>query len=275
MNISNFSWCTVSVADTIATVELTPTGKISRMGPDFWREMPVLFAELDAASEIRAIIIHGGGTGFSSGLDLTQMGAQLLPLIASETNAKVRTELHQLITNMQKACSSVAACRKPVIAAIHGFCIGGAIDLISACDVRFCSSEAVFSIREVKLAIVADMGTLARLPTLIGQGATRELALSGEDFDAARAHRLGLVSHVLPSSVELLAHARAYAAKVAANPPLVVQGIKQVLNAQSEQAALQANQYVALWNAAFMPSDDIAESLTAFMEKRPPHYQGK
>ncbi len=275
MNTSDFSWCKVSVVDAVATVELTPTGKISRMGPDFWREMPTLFAQLDASAEVRVVLIHGGGAGFSTGLDLAQMGAQLMPLIASETNAKIRTELHLLITHMQKACSSVAACRKPVIAAIHGFCIGGAVDLISACDVRFCSSDAVFSIREVKLAIVADMGSLARLPALIGQGATRELALSGEDFDAARAHRLGLVSQVLPSPAELLTHARSYAAKVAANPPLVVQGIKQVLNAQSEQAAQQANQHVALWNAAFMPSDDIAESLTAFMEKRPPHYQGK
>jgi enoyl-CoA hydratase len=130
-------------------------------------------------------------------------------------------------------------------------------------------------VREVKLAMVADMGTLARLPAIVGQGVARELALSGDDFDAERAASIGLVSAVLPSREALLAHARAYAVRVAANPPLVVQGVKRVMNAASEKAAAESLSTVALWNAAFLASDDLREAMMAFLEKRPPAFRGE
>jgi enoyl-CoA hydratase len=141
--------------------------------------------------------------------------------------------------------------------------------------VRFCAEGARFSVREVKLAMVADMGTLARLPAIVGQGVARELALSGDDFDAARALRIGLVNDVLPSNDALLEHARAYAARVATNPPLVVQGVKRVLNAASERAAAESLGTVALWNTAFLASDDLREAMMAFLEKRAPAFRGE
>jgi enoyl-CoA hydratase len=149
------------------------------------------------------------------------------------------------------------------------------VDLVTACDVRFCSSDARFSVREVKLAMVADIGTLARLPAIVGQGAARELALSGDDFGAERALRIGLVSEVLASKDALFEHARAYAARVAANPPRVVEGIKRVMNAASEKAADESLRTVALWNAAFLPSDDLREAMMAFVEKRAPAFRGE
>jgi enoyl-CoA hydratase len=275
MDFTSFAWCRVELKHHVAVVELQPTGKINRMGPDFWREMPQLFSHLESLEVVRAIVLTGAGAGFSSGLDLAAMGAELMPLLALESDAAQRKRLFELIVAMQKACSSVAACKKPVIAAVHGYCIGAGVDLIASCDVRFASSDAVFSIREVKLAIVADMGTLARLPAIIGQGATRHLALSGEDFDAAKALKLGLVSEVLPDRPAALERALGYAAQVAKNPPLTVEGIKQVLNLQSEVAAAEANRLVAIWNAAFMPSADLTESMAAFLEKREPKFQGK
>jgi enoyl-CoA hydratase len=269
------SWATVRIAEHVAEVTLKASGKASRQGPAFWLEAPALFGWLDAHPEVRAIVLVGEGEGFSFGLDLVSMTGDLAELTGPDAGARERTQLHQLILRMQQATSSIAACRKPVVAAVHGWCIGAGVDIISACDVRLCSADARFSVREVKLAIVADMGSLARLPGIIGQGATRELALTGDDVDAARARELGLVSRVLPTAAELRAEALALAGRMAANPPRVVEGIKQVLNAASEREARLSLEQVAVWNAAFMPSLDLRESLAAFLERRPPRFDGR
>src|SRR5690606_14313781 len=144
--------------------------------------------------------------------------------------AKPRTDFHKLVTGMQAAITAVADCRKPVVAAIQGWCIGGAVDLITAADFRYASADAKFSVREVKVGMVADVGTLARLPLIGGDGHVRELALTGKDIDAARAEKIGLVNDVFPDADAALAAAHAAAAEIAANPPLVVHGIKNVLD---------------------------------------------
>lgn len=169
----------------------------------------------------------------------------------------------------------VAACRKPVIAAIAGWCIGGGVDLATACDVRLCAADARFSVREVKLAMVADVGTLARLPAIVGQGHARLLALTGDDLDAARALRIGLVEDVYDTHAALFDAAGALGRRIGANAPLVVQGVKQVLNAASERAAAESLRTVALWNAAFLPSHDLREAMSAFVEKRAPRFEGR
>jgi enoyl-CoA hydratase len=265
----------VSVQDHVATVVLAAAGKASRMGPAFWAEMPAAFAWLDAAPEVRAIVVRGEGEHFSYGLDLATMGGELAPILGDAALAKERTDFHATIERMQRTMSCVAACRKPVIAAIAGWCIGGGVDLATACDVRLCAADARFSVREVKLAMVADVGTLARLPAIVGQGHARLLALTGDDIDAARALRIGLVEDVLETHAALYDAAVALAQRIAANPPLVVQGVKQVLNAASERAAADSLRTVALWNAAFLPSHDLREAMTAFMEKRPPRFEGR
>ena len=269
------SWATVTVENHVADVVMRATGKASRMGPAFWQEMPSLFGWLDANADVRAIVLRGEGEGFSHGLDLAGMGADLGALLAPGGGAAERTRLHETITRMQRAITCVAACRTPVIAAIHGWCIGGGVDLATACDVRVCSADAKFSVREVRLAMVADVGTLARLPAIIGEGATRELAFTGDDIDAARALRLGLVTEVLETSDALLAHARAMAQRIAANPPLVVQGVKQVLNARSERVAEESLRTVAMWNSAFLPSQDLGEAMAAFVQRRAPAFKGR
>jgi enoyl-CoA hydratase len=272
--IPRYAWATVTLEGAVAEVQLSARGKASRMGPDFWREMPALFEWLDATPDVRVVLVRGEGEGFSHGLDLMAMGPDLAPLATPTAGAVARTRFLDLIRTMQRAITAVAACRKPVVAAVHGWCIGGGVDLITACDVRFCSADARFSVREVRLGMVADMGTLARLPAIVGQGAARELALSGDDVDATRAQRLGLVSEVLDTPAALLTHARTWAGRVADNPPLVVQGVKRVMNAQSEPPADESLRTVALWNAAFLPSEDLGEAMAAFMQKRPPRFRG-
>lgn len=265
----------VARSEGVAEVLLTGPGKGNAMGPDFFRELPLVFEELGRDAEVRAIVVAGRGEHFSFGLDLMAMMGELGPYIMGPQMAAKRTQLHELIRRLQAAVTSVERCPKPVIAAIGGWCIGGGLDLIAACDVRLCSADARFSLREVKVAIVADLGSLQRLPPIIGQGATRELALTGKDIDAARALSIGLVNEVFPERAALLDAARATAREIAANPPLVVQGIKQVMNATSTKPVAEGLEYVAAWNAAFLQSMDLTEAFTAFREKRAPKFKAQ
>jgi enoyl-CoA hydratase len=265
----------MSIEDHVATVVLRAVGKANRMGPAFWSEMPEAFAWIDAQPEVRAVVLRGEGEHFSYGLDLATMGGELATVLGDGALAKERSDFLITIERLQRAMSCVAACRKPVVAAIAGWCVGGGVDLITACDVRLCSADARFSVREVKLAMVADVGTMARLPAIVGQGHARLLALTGDDIDAARALRIGLIEDVFDTHAALFDAARALARRIADNPPLVVQGVKQVLNAASERAAADSLRTVAIWNSAFLPSHDLREAMTAFLEKRAPRFEGR
>jgi enoyl-CoA hydratase len=259
----------------VAEVVLLGPGKGNAMGPAFWREMPLVFTALQNDETVRAILLRGSGAHFSYGLDVMGMTAELGPFVSGENLAGARTALLDLIGRLQMAVNVVAEGRKPVVAAIHGWCLGGGVDLIAACDVRLCSAEAKFGVREVRLAITADIGSLQRLPKIIGDGQTRRLAMTGEDFDAARALRIGLVSDVYETPEQLLAEARRIAKTIAENPPLVVQGIKQVMNYGQDKSVADAMRYVALWNSAFLQSEDFAEAVAAFAERRPPEFKGR
>ncbi len=262
----------VTIADAIAEVALVGPGKGNAMGPDFWREMPLVFDALDRDASVRTVVIRGEGANFSYGLDLVGMMGSVGPHVTATQMAPERQKLLDMIRDLQRAFDSVAACRKPVIAAIAGWCIGGGVDLIAACDVRLASKGARFSLREVKVAMVADLGSLQRLPAIIGQGATRELAYTGKNIDADRALRMGLVSDVFDGDDALLAAARAMAREIADNSPVVVQGIKQVMNDCAGLSVAEGLRHVAVWNAAFLQSADLAEAFTAFFEKRPPKF---
>ena len=259
----------------VAEVVLLGPGKGNAQGPAFWREMPIAFSQLNQDESVRAILLRGSGANFSYGLDIAGMMNDLGPHVMGENLAGARTALLDLIGRLQQACTVVADGRKPVIAAISGWCLGGGVDLIAACDVRVCSAEAKFGVREVRLAITADIGSLQRLPKIIGDGQTRRLALTGEDFDAQRALRIGLVSDVYETPELMLAEARKMAEAIAKNPPLVVQGIKQVMNYGQDKSVADGLRYVALWNSAFLQSEDFAEAVASFMERRPPEYKGR
>jgi enoyl-CoA hydratase len=244
------------------------------MGPAFWAEMPEVFAKLDADRDVRAIVLTGSGKNFSYGLDLPAMGGSLSAVLGGGS-ARPRADFHATILRMQGAITAVADCRTPTIASVHGWCIGGGVDLISAVDIRYASADAKFSVREVKLAIVADVGSLARLPLILSDGHLRELALTGKDIDAARAAKIGLVNDVYDDAEASLAAAHETAAEIAANPPLVVNGVKDVLDQQRIARVSESLRYVAAWNAAFLPSKDLTEGLKATFEKRKPEFTGE
>jgi enoyl-CoA hydratase len=265
----------VETADHVARVTLTGPGKGNAMGPDFWRELPEVFRTLDADPAVRAVVLTGSGKHFSYGLDLHAMSGLLSPMLADKAMAAPRTVFHDEVRRLQAAITSVAECRKPVIAAVHGWCIGGGLDLISAADIRYAAADAKFSLREAKVAMVADVGSLQRLPSLIGEGQLRELAYTAKDIDAARAERIGLVNEVFADAEATLAAAHALAREIAANPPLVVQGIKQVCEQRVAAKVDEGLRYVAAWNSAFLASEDLTEAITAVFQKRSPEFKGK
>lgn len=266
---------TVERADHVATVTLTGPGKGNAMGPDFWRELPLIFGELDADPQVRAVLLTGSGRHFSYGLDLPAMSPLFGPLLGDKALAAPRTDFIVELRRMQAAVTAVADCRKPVIAAVSGWCIGGGLDLIAAVDIRLASADAQFSLREAKVAIVADIGSLHRLPGIIGEGHLRELAYTGKDIDAARAERIGLVNDVYPDQQAVLTAAAELAREIAANPPLVVQGVKDVLEQPRVGRIADGLRYVSAWNAAFLPSEDLTEAVQAVFEKRPPEFKGR
>ena len=262
----------VEISDHVARVTLLGPGKGNAMGPAFWAEMPAVFGALDDDPDVRAIVVTGSGKNFSYGLDLAAMGGALPGL---DAGAKDRAGFHKRLLKMQDAITAVADCRTPTIASVHGWCIGGGVDLISAVDIRYASTDATFSVRETKIAIVADVGSLARLPLILSDGHLRELVLTGKDVDAARAARIGLVNDVYADADASLAAAHATAAEIAANPPLTVTGVKDVLDQQRTARVAESLRYVAAWNSAFLPSKDLAEAVTAMFQKRPPNFTGE
>lgn len=265
----------VSVTGQVAEVTLLGPGKGNAMGPDFWRELPEVFTALDVDPQVRAVVLTGSGEHFSYGLDLPAMMPSFSPLLGGDALARPRTDFRDELRLMQAAVNSVADCRKPVIAAIAGWCIGGGVDVTAAADVRLAAADARFSVREVKVAMVADLGSLQRLSGIIGEGHLRELALSGKDIDAGRAERIGLVNDVYDDREAVLTGAHALAREIASNPPLVLRGVKDVLDEQRRPRIEAGLRYVAAWNSAFLPSKDLGEAAQAFFEKRPPEFTGE
>jgi enoyl-CoA hydratase len=253
-----------------ATLWLNRPEKRNAMNRAFWNELPQAMAELREDESVRAIVLAGRGKDFTVGLDLKEMLGQI-------TEDAGRSKFHFLeeVDRLQKSISSVADCPKPVIAAVQGWCLGGGIDLITACDVRYASANTTFSIRETKIAIVADVGTLQRLPAIIGKGHVAELAFTGDDFDAAHAEKIHLVNRVFSDPDATLAGARDLAARIAENSPLAVQGTKMVLDFCEGKSVEDGLRYVGTWNAAFLKSEDLGEAMTAFLEKRKPNFKGR
>ncbi len=271
---------TLEQHDGVAVLWLDRPEARNALGPDLWRDLPLAVGRLGGDPSVRAVVLAARGPHFSVGLDLKSMGAMLsggggggggpAPSMASRARAG-----RQGILAMQASVTALAACPVPVIAAVHGYCIGGGVDLIAACDIRLASADAVFSVREAKVAIVADLGSLQRLPAIIGAGHLAELAFTGKDIDAARAERIGLVNDVYPDPEATVKAARELAAEIAANSPLAVQGTKAVLAAGDGRTVGEGLDYVATWNAGMLASDDLVEAMTAFMEKRPARFTGR
>ena len=274
-----FTHLAIERDDGVATLCLDRTDKLNALNRALWHSIPEAVAALDRDRDVRAIVLTGKGKAFCAGIDLVDHAPALadagsLSGIEGSAVAK-RRQLYDDIRAYQRAASCFADTNKPVIAAVHGACLGAGVDLITACDIRLASADAVFSVRETRIAMVADIGSLQRLPRVIGDGHAREWIFTGADYDAQRALEVQLINAVLPDREALLARAREIARAIAANSPLTVQGAKQVLGFATRREVDTNLDYVALWNAAFLHSEDLGEAMQAFMERRGPSFKGQ
>ncbi len=254
----------------IAWITLDRPEKRNVMGAAFFKELSEHLARFDQDAATRVVIIKAEGRSFTAGTDLNEAASLL-----SGEGADQREDTRIKILALQSGLTAIEKCRKPVIAAIHSHCIGGGVDLISACDIRLATEDAVFSIRETRMGIIADLGTLQRLPYIIGQGRFRDLALTGRDFKAAEALQMGLLTRVCENRDVLYAEAQKLATQIAECPPLTVQGVKDVILYSRDHGIDAGLNYVAQKNTAALPSEDVVEAVTAFMEKRKPEFKGK
>jgi enoyl-CoA hydratase len=259
----------------IAEVVLNNPGRLNAMDAGFFHEARRAFGELDADPAVRAVIVWAMGRVFSAGLNLKEAMGLIPDLADCASDAARNRILQRTIADFQDCFQSIRRCRKPTIAAVHGLCIGGGLDLATACDIRFCSSDASFSIHETKMAMVADLGTLQRLSRICGRGFVREMALTGAQVPAQRALEFGLVNRVFADKNAMLDGARAMAAEIAANSPLAIEGIKRVLDYSEEHTEAEGLDFVAQWNTAFFLSRDLSEALDSFASKRDPEFRGE
>jgi enoyl-CoA hydratase len=265
---------TLDVDTHVATLWLDREEARNAMGSALWRDLPLAAAAVSSVKDIRVLIIAAKGPHFSVGLDLKEFGGGFTSPATSKSRAASNAQSYAGVRAMQASVTSIADLAVPVIAAIHGYCIGGGVDLVSACDLRLCARDAKFSVRETKVAIVADLGSLQRLPKIMGAGHVAELAYTGKDIDAARALAIGLVNAVFDTRDDLLAGARELASDIAQNSPLAVQGTKAVLAANDGRSVDEGLEFVARWNTMYLQSNDLREAMTAFVEKRTPVFHG-
>ena len=262
---------TIDVEGHVATLWLDRPEARNALGSAFWRDLPRAATAVAGDRAIRVLVIAAKGPHFTVGLDLKEFGGNFMAGGVDSSKATSNTEAYEALSRMQQAITSITDLEIPVIAAVHGYCIGGGVDLICACDVRLCSSDAIFSIRETKIAIVADLGTLQRLPRIVSAGHVAELALTGKDFDARRAASIGLVNSVSGQNAgDALAAAHELAEEIAGNSPAAVRGTKAVLAANDGRTVAEGLDFVARWNTTHLYSNDLREAMAAFIERRPP-----
>ncbi|XP_004636925.1 delta(3,5)-Delta(2,4)-dienoyl-CoA isomerase, mitochondrial isoform X1 [Octodon degus] len=249
-------------------VQLNRPEKRNAMNKAFWREMVECFNKIAQDPDCRAVVISGAGKMFTSGIDLIDMASDLLQPQGDDA-ARIAWYLRNFISTYQKTFSVIEECPKPVIAAVHGPCIGAGVDLITACDIRYCAQDAWFQVKEVDIGLAADVGTLQRLPKIIGnQSLVNELAFTARQMMADEALSSGLVSRVFPDKERMLDAAFALATEISSKSPVAVQGTKVNLLYARDHPVAEGLKYVASWNMSMLQTQDIVKSVQAAMEKK-------
>ena len=262
-----FECIELEVVNKVAYATLNRPDKANALNHTLWFEIGDVANWVSATPEVRALVLQGAGKHFTAGIDFSLI-MEIVGSTATLPEGHKQEALRAKILGLQEAFSALERCSKPVIASVNGSCIGGGIDLITACDIRYASDEAVFCVKEIDLAIVADIGTLQRLPPIVGEGRARELAMTGRRFTAKQAHAMGLVTEVFENQDSLREGVRKIAEDIASKSPLTQRGIKHVMNHCRGRTVADGLNYVATWNAAMLMSADAQEAMAAMMQKR-------
>ena len=266
----------LELKDGVAHLRMSRPEAMNTMTPAFWRELPALVNELSDAGEARVIVLSSTGRHFTAGMDLAVFqGGNLGRALGGEQEepGRARSRTRQAALLFQASFDALEKARVPVLAAIQGGCVGGGVDMVSACDARYCTADAFFCIQEINLGLTADVGTLQRLPKLIPAGVVRELAYTGRRMPAQRAKEVGLVNEVYPTHEAMLAGVLEIAAEIAEKSPLAIWGSKQMLNYARDHSVEDGLEYIATWQAGMFFGTDMAEAFQAKAEKRKPVFQ--
>ncbi|XP_069042506.1 delta(3,5)-Delta(2,4)-dienoyl-CoA isomerase, mitochondrial [Lepisosteus oculatus] len=258
------------VTDTVTHVELHRPEKRNAMNRAFWREMVQCFSQISADPECRAVVVSGAGKIFTAGIDLMDIAGHVLQPEGDDT-ARKAWNIRKTVCQYQETFTVIERCPKPVVVAVHGACVGGGVDLISACDIRLCTQDAWFQVKEVDIGLAADVGTLQRLPKVIGsRSLVNELALTARKMWSEEAKSCGLVSRVFPDKETMMSAALELAAEIAARSPVAVQGTKINLLYSRDHSVQESLDYIATWNMSMLQTEDIVKAAQAVLEKRSP-----
>lgn len=258
--------------DHIATISFNRPDKANALHAEAWIEMRDHFRRFNEDSGVRVIILRGKGKHWCAGIDL-ELLMSLAQLQQIECEGRKREKVRDFIQHLQSCINAIENCRKPVIAAINGGCIGGGVDIATACDLRYCNEQAYFSVKEIDLGLVADIGTLQRLPKLIPPATALEMALTARKVDGKEAKRIGLVNEVFADQAELDRQVRLVAETIAAKSPLVVRGIKEIHRYSRDHSVEDSLNYVATYNAAYLLSDDLMHAFQASLSGQKPVFK--
>ena len=248
----------------VATVTLSRGEKLNTMIPAFWNELPALVRDLDATGEARVVVLASTGRHFSAGMDLSVFGSTR----PEGETGRMRSNLRANVLHLQETFSVFEKARMPVLAAVQGGCIGGAVDMVTACDMRYATEDAFFCVQEINIGMTADVGTLQRLPRLIPEGVCRELAYTGRRMPAAEAKAVGLVNEVYDDHESLLDGVHEVARTIASRSPLAVYGSKQMITYARDHSTADSLDHMATWQAGMFQPADMAEAFAAQAEGR-------
>jgi len=268
---TNYSTFTLSLEGHIAHIRLNRPEQLNSMIPEFWLELPDCVRDIDNSGLARVIVISAEGKHFSAGMDLSVF--QNMAASFNGEPARRAERMRRTVLDLQNSFSALELIRIPVLAAIQGGAIGGAVDMISACDSRYCTKDAYFCIKETQLGMTADVGTLQRLPHLLSHGIVRELAYTGRNFSSQEALQHGFVNQVFDDAESLLAGVMKIAAQIASNSPMAVCGCKEMLNYARDHSVADSLSYMATWQSGMFQMPDIQEAMAAGKEKRLPTYE--
>ena len=270
MSIKKYKSFTVDIADHVASLVLSRPDELNTMSRDFWVELGEVLEEINKNSEVRVVVMSSTGKHFCAGMDLSAFsnGVDNIPDGKKPDHARIGEAVYRVAKELQGYISSLEKIRVPVIAAIQGGCIGGAVDLVTACDIRLASKDAFFCIQEINIGMAADVGTLQRLPKIIPDSKMREMAYTGRRMYADEARETGLVSDTYESQEEMLAAANELAKVIASKSPVAIYGLKAVMNYSRDHSVSEGLEYNALWSGAMLSQKDMTEAITANMEKR-------
>jgi len=263
----------VTIDEKIAHIVLNRPEKRNSMIPEFWEELPRIIQDIDENARARVVVISSTGPHFSSGLDVNAfagiVGPANDPAAEREERLQHGARFHLTVQSMQRTFSSLEACRVPVIAAIQGGCVGGGVDLVTACDMRYATDDAFLTIYEINIGLTADVGTFPRIVKLIPEGVARELAYTGRRMPAAEAQALGLVNRVFPDQQTMLAEVMDVAREITRKAPMAIYGCKRMINYARDHSTADTLDYVGVWNASMLQPEEIMEAMAANAQKRP------